>query len=489
MELRLVRVCTLAAVLAVALSCAGVAWTGPDLRRAAAPLQLGIASEEPKWDADGGRGYYSTLTDLGLTTSRLAITWDPSQPLTILERTLFDSRLPQAAARGIHTSLVITASHPLVFSDPTNRTLLTGFLQLLARTYPQITTYVIGNEPNDSHFWRPQFSPDGRPGSAAAFVDLLARSYDALKAVNPAIRVSAGGLVARGNDNPYARSHSSISPVRFIAAMGQAYRASGRSAPIMDEVSFHPYPQRAQDELLKSYAWPNAGIADLDRIKQAYWDAFTGSGQPTFETGLSFNLDETGWQVSIAPEQSGAYEGLEVSSVTDERSQAEIYGRMIRYLACDPSVKSALIYRLTDDSDLAQWQSGLIRANGSRRASYESVKQAIAQTGGRCAGQMRSFRHATDVVGARPRFQLGAQSSGFGFTITAEENALFEASIMQDGTTVVTTSGKLTARWNTLIGFPHRRLKPGWYVYSVRLKAELNSARTSTFVSPDFRVG
>ena len=463
-----------------------------DRRRATTPLLLGIASEEPKWDADGGRRYYSALTDLGLTTSRLAITWDPAQPLAIFERTLFDSRLPQAAARGIDVSLVITASHPTVFADPANRALLTGFLQLLARTYPQITTYVIGNEPNDSHFWRPQFNPDGQAVSPTAFVDLLARSYDALKAVNPAIRVSAGGLVAHGNDNPHAPSHISISPVRFIAAMGQAYRASERAAPIMDEVSFHPYPYRAQDGLLKSYAWPNAGIADLDRIKQAYWDAFHGTRQPTFESGLSFNIDETGWQVGIAPEQSAAYAGRELSSVTDEPSQAQIYGQMIRYLACDPSVRSALIYRLTDDFDLAQWQSGLIRADGSRRASYESVRQAVAQTGGRCAGQMRSFRHAVTVIGTRPTFRLGhrrAHSTGFGFTITAEENASIEASIVKSGEPVATSTRKLKARWRTVIGFPHVRLKPGWYAYSVKLKAELNLARSSSFTSPAFRVG
>lgn len=492
MELRVGRFCTLAAVVAVTLAAAGVARTSLDLRRATTPLELGIASEEPKWDADGGHRYYSALADLGLTTSRLAITWDPAQPLTIFERSLFDSRLPQAAARGIDVSLVITASHPSVLSDQVYRELLPGFLQLLARTYPQITTYVIGNEPNDSHFWRPQFGPNGRPVSPAAFVDLLARSYDALKAVNPEIRVSAGGLVARGNDNPYAPSHISISPVRFIAAMGQAFRASGRAAPIMDEVSFHPYPHRAQDGLLKSYAWPNAGIADLDRIKQAYWDAFRDTGQPTFESGLSFNLDETGWQVGIAPEQSASYGGRELSSVTDEPSQAQIYGQMIRYLACDPSVRSALIYRLTDDADLAQWQSGLIRADGSRRASYESVRKAVAQTGGRCAGQMRSFRHAVAVIGARPTFRLGhrpAQSTGFGFTITAEENASVEATIMKGGTPVAASSSKLTARWSTAIRFPHVRLKPGWYLYSVRLKAELNPARSSSFISPAFRVG
>ena len=42
----------------------------------------------------------------------------------------------------------------------------------------------------------------------------------------------------------------------------------------MDGFSFHPYPNEATDPLERGYAWPNAGFANLDRLKQALWDAF-----------------------------------------------------------------------------------------------------------------------------------------------------------------------------------------------------------------------
>ena len=42
----------------------------------------------------------------------------------------------------------------------------------------------------------------------------------------------------------------------------------------MDGLSFHPYPNQATDPLDRGYDWPNAGFANLDRIKQALWDAF-----------------------------------------------------------------------------------------------------------------------------------------------------------------------------------------------------------------------
>ena len=100
---------------------------------------------------------------------------------------------------------------------------------------------------------------------------LLAASYDALKAVDPAIRVIGLGLSPCGGDRPGA-ANVSTSPVRFINAR-KGVPGSGRKRPIMDELAYHPYPDRDRDPLLKGYRWPNAGVPNLGRIKQAFWDA------------------------------------------------------------------------------------------------------------------------------------------------------------------------------------------------------------------------
>ena len=68
----------------------------------------------------------------------------------------------------------------------------------------------------------------------------------------------------------------------------------------MDAFSFHPYPNEATDPLERGYQWPNAGFANLDRMKQALWDAFNGTAQPTTVDGLKLHLDEVGWQVDTA---------------------------------------------------------------------------------------------------------------------------------------------------------------------------------------------
>ena len=111
--------------------------------------------------------------------------------------------------------------------------------------------------------------------SGAAYEALLATSYDALKEVDPGINVIGLGLSSRGNDAPGASGNVSTSPVVFLEGVGAAYRASGRTRPLMDELAYHPYPRRDTDSLTEGFLWPNAGVTNLGRIKQAVWDAST----------------------------------------------------------------------------------------------------------------------------------------------------------------------------------------------------------------------
>ena len=46
------------------------------------------------------------------------------------------------------------------------------------------------------------------------------------------------------------------------------------------------------------------GLRQPDRVKQALWDAFAGTGQPTTREGLRLYLDEVGWQVDTAAHEA-----------------------------------------------------------------------------------------------------------------------------------------------------------------------------------------
>ena len=266
--------------------------------------------------------------------------------------------------------------------------------------------YVVGNEPNQPRFQRPQFSPAGRGLAAPVYAGLLARSYDALKEVDPAIRVIGLGLSGRGNDLPQAPSNASTSPVRFLRDLGAAYRASGRTLPLMDELGLHLYPRSDSDPVSAGDRWPRAGIVNLARIKQAFWDAFAGTGQPTVEQGLKLRIDEIGWQAVVPAGRRGAYHGRETAAATSERAQADNYAKLIGIAACDRSISAVYLLHLRDDPDLERYQSGVRRADGSARPAYAAVRAAARPRQARLRG------HASRLAPRDASWSAPALSSG-----------------------------------------------------------------------------
>jgi hypothetical protein len=377
-----------------------------------------------------------------------------------------------------------------------------------------VKDYVIGNEPNLNRFWQPQFNGKGKPLSAAAYEPVLAGSYDALKAVDTANTVIGVALSPRGNDNPHATSNPSRSPVRYLHDLGAVYRASHRTTPLMDELAFHPYPSRNTDSPTLGYAWPNAGLPNLGRIRQAFWDAFRRTAQPTFaEPGNKFarplrlDLDEVGWQVAPLPALAGLYYGVETEKTVSEQTQATYYGNVIRSTECDASVRMLSFFHLVDEPNLDRWQSGLERADGSHRPSYDAVKNTIAQTHGNCQGRRTRWRHATAVVlpvaaWGNLRKPVPGRRTGWSFKAGAGEEANFRAGIFKEGLKKAVLTRRLAtgrprpllfargtiAAKTRVVHFPRRRLKPGRYVYAIRMSATMNPLRVSVLVSRGFRV-
>jgi hypothetical protein len=264
----------------------------------------------------------------------------------------------------------------------------------------------------------------------------------------------------------------------------------------MDMLAFHPYPKRDRDPLAKGYPWPNAGIPNLGRIKQAFFDAFHDTSQQTFEQGLKMKLDEIGWQVGVVPSAQGSYFGEESIQPTDEGTQAAIYAALLKQVACDPAVASVLFFGFQDEPNLDRWQSGLIRADGVKRASYDSVKATLAQTGGRCTVRAQSWRHSMDLEGVSAKFfklnRLPSRASSWSLIARAEEDALFDAGIHRfngrPGARVLVKTGRLEGHMGRLVRLPSRRLRPGRYVFSIRFRAEMNPARTMRLTGRPFTI-
>jgi hypothetical protein len=462
-----------------ACACAALALAG-----AASSTTYGVADDAGKYAEDGGAGFFTMLTDLGMTENRIAVFWDPARPTTIVDQAFLDRSIPQAMARGIE---VIFSIYPLkaraLVDTPNGVQLFAQYAAKVAQRYPYVRKVICLNEGNQPRFHQPQFDDAGTGISGFVQEQAMAACYDALKSVDPGITVIAFGLSPRGNDDFDAPSNVSHSPIRFLKEVGEAYRASGRTKPIADDVSIHCYPNQNTDAPSLGYQWPKVGCVNFDRFKQAWWDAFHGTAQPLFrEAGQSggpfvrIYVDEVGYQAKIAPDKSGLYTGAENVPLLDEATQGQYYAELIEMMACDPNVALLNFFHAVDETALPAWQSGLVLPDGTRRASFAAVKAAI-HANQLCRGKSVEWRHTGSVVGARATFHKLPRS----FTIRAAEGFTYDVKISRPASTRKLTgaSGQAEAARDLLFKLP--KLGSGSFRVSVTLRAETNPSRLVTF--------
>jgi hypothetical protein len=250
----------------------------------------------------------------------------------------------------------------------------------LARALPTIRDFIVGNEPNLNGFWFPQFGPGGEDVAAPAYTSLLAHTYDALKAVSPEITVYGGALAPRGADNPEARRHTQ-SPTAFIRDMGKAYRASGRTKPIMDVFAIHPYLERSKLPPTMPHPVGTAiGLADYDKLRGLLREAFDGTAQKGSDVPIAYT--EFGVQTTIPPEHQEPYTNLQsplAFDAVDEATQADYYREAFALASCQKGVTGFLIFHLLDEPDLNRWQSGVYYADGEPKSSLPEVRKAAEE--------------------------------------------------------------------------------------------------------------
>lgn len=370
---------------------------------ASADVSVGVNDDAGKY-ADGNAQFWQTMASEGLKQNAVTVLWDETRPTTIVDQSFIQHALPAAQAAGIKVVFDVYPMHSQAFtSDPSNIQRFGDFVGQLARTFPSVKEYVVMNECNQTRFINPQFSGDqkGSPNQSAALCGQgLAAGYDALKAVDPSIFVWGIGLSPRGNDDPTAPSNVSTSPVMFLQDLGQWYRQSGRTKPLMDGFDFHPYPIPQSLPFATGYASPtSASVTNMGRIYQAFYDAFKGTAQPTIGQqaggGLPVSLNEVGIQTNntgragyTGSENAATASGGVLGDTGTEAYQAQWYVQMLNYVACDPNIKVVNLFHLVDEVDLGGWQSGLFYVGYQPKQSAAAVQQWIAQTGGSCTGTM-----------------------------------------------------------------------------------------------------
>lgn len=496
-QARLLVALSICALIAAAVS----AGAGSSPPTGPAPLQYGTKDDYPKihFECSDSNPWYAAAKELGYRIAGFAVLWDDATPTTIVDKAFLDKAVPCALSRGFRVILSVYSKRPAAIgANAAAQAAFAAYAALVARAYPGVTDIVIGNEPNQNRFWQPQ------QGAAAAYEATLAQAYDAIKAARSNVTVLGFAISSRGNDSPDAPSNPSASPVRFIHDAAAAYRASGRTKPIMDEFAFHPYALDNSHPYTRPIQWPNAGASELKRVKQALYDGFHGTDQPipaeqpggrttsSFGgAGLPICLCEVGTQTDVKGHEP-AYTGRESVTVVDPPTQGAYYQDLLELAACDPSVEAILLYQLIDETDLDRFQSGLLWADLVRKAGFAAVKAKIAAARGVCQGAVDNWVHTDAVVGAQASFDLkdrGGKSTSWSFRVRANEDASYTATLLDaTGKQIMVATGTIKAYFDPVIVFRARTLPPGRYRYAVTLTAAMNPARTSVFQSGLFTV-
>ena len=480
---------------ALALVCTGVA----------SAATIGFSEDQTKYSDDGGDRLFTEMNKVLPTMNRVTVLWDASQPTVIQDQTFLDRMIPVAKKHSIEVVFAIYPSKPS--QAPTTQAAADSFCAYavtVMKRYPYVRKVIIGNEPNQPRFWQPIWN-GSEPASPAAMEVVLASCYDQLKSFDSSLDVIGVGLSPRGNDDSGASSNASISPVRWISALGKAYASSGRTKPLFDEFSWHCYPNVNTDSVETGYAWPNTGCVNSARIKLALYDAFHGTAQPqlvayspdTTGTDLFGNtsrqfIDETGWQVDTST--LAGYTGSENVPTVSEAQQAINYEKLVHLANCEPTLTAFNIFHIIDEQDRGGIQSGILRLDFSERPSAtdatNSVQHAMQTDGGSCKGgvwqTLGTFLYSNTAVAPlyktfpyqnpQPLAAKTISGGGIYVALTAGEGFTYQITF-KSGSKTKSASGsapKTTATAKVPSGF-------GTGTATIVLTAETNPQRQSTF--------
>jgi hypothetical protein len=343
------------------------------------PLLVGALEDGVKWaepeDADQKVGH---ATRAGFNALNVTTAWVPGQTTPTPEE-LTILRSVSAATEKRNMYFVITAYAPRPSFAPVSEEQQQDYAEFsatLARELPSLRGFAVWNEPNLRGFWLYQFDEAGQDIAARDYTALLAKTYDALKAVNPKIKVYGGNLAPRGFDDAES-PRPTASPTTFIRGMGTAYRASGRTKPIMDVFSLHPYQTRSSIPPGQPHTGTSLGFGDYEKLVALLGEAFDGTAQPGSDLPISYT--EFGVQSEIPESAQAPYTNLQSPLARDavsEETQAEYYREALELAACQPTVIAVFFFHLFDEADLNRWQSGPYYADATPKSSLPAIRDA-----------------------------------------------------------------------------------------------------------------
>jgi hypothetical protein len=377
---------------------------------AGAGLLVG-ATENAVLSADpaASAGQLALATAAGLRAVRIAVPWTSGQAAPdagLLQQ--LQTTAGQAAAAGVRLFLEVYPASPAVApADDARRAEYASFVGQIAAAVPQIRDFVIGSQVNSAVFW-PQSS-----AAAGSYLALLAAAYDALKGVDSATRVIGGAL------------NSQAAPGTFVLALGQAYRRSGRAAPVMDALAIQPSPASSTEPATAVHPTGPTTIADYPRLVANLKRAFNGTAQPG--ATLPIVYDGYGVQSLAPPAKASLYANAETDAIP-EAAHGAAYVQALQLAACQPTVSALLFEHVVDERDLAGRQTGLYYPDATPKSDFSAVQAAVAAAG---SGTLVQCPGATPAPSEPP--SVSVSSDGRSATISCPGGCNYLAVLARGG--------------------------------------------------------
>jgi hypothetical protein len=317
------------------------------LRPAPPPrLLVGVDDDTLKWTP-----YPLTVVArqraLGADAVRVWVPWEgEARPSSVRRDELARA---ETAARKTHVVLAVFGFARHTPTTASAQTKFCGYARAALELVPDARGIVVWNEANSPAYWG---------ATPAQYESLLARCYDALHRRGMTVLDST------------ASAHA---PVAFLAAVGRAYRASGRTRPLVDAFGHNPYPLSSAEPPTTLHAVDFLGEGDYARLVATLRAAVGGSP--------SIWYLEDGYQ-SQTPARG--YHGRENATVVTPAEQARNLGAAIRLAACQPLVRAFFNFELVDEKVLAGWQSGLIWRGARPKPAAAAFALAARSAAGGC---------------------------------------------------------------------------------------------------------
>jgi hypothetical protein len=300
-------------------------------------LLVGVADDTLKWTANPV-GVVRWQQQLGAQAVRVWVPWQgEARPAGA-----HLDELARAQTAAQHTRVVLAISG-FAADTPTStqaQRRFCGYARHVLARVPDAIAVVVWNEANAPTYWS---------GTPAQYAALLARCYDALHRQDVTVLDST------------ASGHA---PEAFLRGVAEAYRASGRTRPLVDAFGHNPYPLTSNEPPDAVHAPGFVGLGDYTRL--------AGVLRASFGRAFDIWYLEDGYQSTIPTQLAHRYDGRENVATLTPAEQARHLGNAIALAACQPHVRAFFNFELVDETRLTGWQSGLVW-RGLRRKPAAAV--------------------------------------------------------------------------------------------------------------------